>query len=315
MIQDIKPHRLINVFCQGKVPGKTDKFFVFRENEILFRDTEDDLRFPSFAELSERGLLTVVSGELTEVPGLLPEDAAGDMIPVCQYAFAVDDDDFYFLLNDETEETASALNSLVSADPSWIFVPVRELRKGGRCPQETVYAAFTAFHLKGWYRGSRFCGRCGGKMKPADNERALDCCSCGRRIYPRINPAVIVGVTNGDELLITRYADRPLAVDALIAGFTEIGETLEETVAREVMEEAGLKVRNIRYYKSQPWGIADDILAGFYCDVDGDPSVHMDDHELKSAIWTRRSEIKGQPDNLSLTNEMMLTFRDGKEPR
>ena len=126
---------------------------------------------------------------------------------------------------------------------------------------------------------------------------------------------MIVGVTNGDSLLITRYADRPLSVDALVAGFTEIGETFEETVAREVMEEAGLHVKNIRYYKSQPWGMASDILAGFFCDVDGDAHVHLDRHELKSAVWVPRAQIKGQPDNLSLTNEMMLLFRDGKEPK
>jgi NAD+ diphosphatase len=96
-----------------------------------------------------------------------------------------------------------------------------------------------------------------------------------------------------------------------VAGFTEIGETLEETVEREVMEEAGLKVKNIRYYKSQPWGIANDILAGYYCDVDGDDTIHMDDNELKSACWTAREDIVLQPDESSLTNEMMKNFKEG----
>ena len=98
-------------------------------------------------------------------------------------------------------------------------------------------------------------------MEPADNERAMVCRCCGQRNYPRINPAVIIGVTNGDRLLMTKYADRPLAFYALVAGFTEIGETFEQTVEREVMEEVGLKVKNIRYYKSQPWAIDLDILA------------------------------------------------------
>ena len=86
-------------------------------------------------------------------------------------------------------------------------------------------------------------------------------------VFPVIAPAVIVGVTNGEQLLMTKYKGRDIPFYALIAGFTEIGETLEECVAREVMEEAGLRVKNIRYYKSQPWAIVDDLLAGFYCDV------------------------------------------------
>ena len=101
---------------------------------------------------------------------------------------------------------------------------------------------------------------------------------------------------------------------ALVAGFNEIGETLEETVAREVMEEVGLKVKNIRYYKSQPWGIVDDLLAGFYCDVDGSTEIRLDRNELKEAVWVERKDVEGQPHDLSLTNEMMVVFREGKEP-
>ena len=90
---------------------------------------------------------------------------------------------------------------------------------------------------------------------------------------------------------------------------------MEETVAREVMEEVGLKVKNIRYYKSQPWAMADDILMGFFCDVDGDRTIKLDTSELKEGVWLRRDEVVLQPDTYSLTNEMMTLFRDGKEPR
>lgn len=129
-------------------------------------------------------------------------------------------------------------------------------------------------------------------------------------IYPRINPAVIVGVIKGDSILITRYRTG-YAHNALIAGFTEIGETLEETVAREVMEEAGIRVKNITYYKSQPWGMAQDILVGYFCEADGDEEIHMDADELKSAEWVKREDILLQPTSASLTNEMMKMFRDG----
>ena len=146
-------------------------------------------------------------------------------------------------------------------------------------------------------------------MTHSTNERAMKC-ACGYTAYPRIMPAVIVGVKNGDSLLLTKYRTG-FAHNALIAGFTEIGETAEETVAREVMEEAGIRVKNITYYKTQPWGIAGDLLIGYYCDLDGDPSITMDKGELKYAAWVKREDIQLQPDNASLTNEMMMMFKNG----
>ena len=146
-------------------------------------------------------------------------------------------------------------------------------------------------------------------MKHSETERAMECEKCGYTAYPRIMPAVIVGVTNGNKLLVTRYRTG-YQHNALVAGFTEIGETLEETVAREVMEETGLHVKNIRYYKSQPWGMANDILTGFFCDADGDTEIHMDESELKYAEWVERENIVLQPDSSSLTNEMMEFFKN-----
>ena len=121
---------------------------------------------------------------------------------------------------------------------------------------------------------------------------------------------MIVGVVDGERLLLTRYRTG-YPHNALIAGFTEIGETVEQTVSREVMEEVGLRVKNIRYYKSQPWGIANDILMGYYCEVDGDPTIHMDEYELKYAEFVEREKIELQPDDFSLTNEMMWMFKKG----
>lgn len=187
------------------------------------------------------------------------------------------------------------------------YYTARELRD--RCTGKYLYAAFTAFHLHQWYADNRYCGVCRGVMQHDTAERALVCADCGHRVYPRINPAVIVGVISKGRLLITRYR-RGFAHNALVAGFTEIGETLEECVAREVMEETGLRVKNIRYYKSQPWGMAQDILAGFFCEADGDDTIRMDESELKSACWCRPEEIELQPNQHSLTNEMMRLFRD-----
>lgn len=186
---------------------------------------------------------------------------------------------------------------------------IRELRD--RCAGKELYAAFTAYHLWKWYTDSRFCGRCGERLLHHDSERAMKCPQCGNTVYPRINPAVIVGVTKGDSILITRYR-KGFAHNALVAGFTEIGETLEETVQREVMEETGVKVKNIRYYKSQPWGMAQDMLVGFFCEAEGEGIIRMDENELKYAEWVKREDIVLQPYEHSLTNEMMKVFRDKK---
>lgn len=193
------------------------------------------------------------------------------------------------------------------------FRDVRQLRREQVLPKHRIFAALTGKHLADWYRDTRFCGRCGAETVHSQTERARKCPVCGYTAYPRIMPAVIVGVKNGDRLLITRYRTG-FAHNALIAGFTEIGETAEETVAREVMEEAGVRVKNIRYYKSQPWGIANDLLLGFFCELDGDETIHMDENELKYAQWVPREEIELQPDDFSLTNEMMTRFKTGMEP-
>lgn len=136
---------------------------------------------------------------------------------------------------------------------------------------------------------------------------------CGNTVYPKICPGVIVAVTDGDRLLLTKYANRPGSVNyALVAGFTEIGETLEETVQREVMEEVGLKVKNIRYYKSQPWSFSSTLLCGFFCDVDGDISITLDTNELALAEWFARENIPVEDDGISLTGEMIRVFKHGE---
>ena len=180
-------------------------------------------------------------------------------------------------------------------------------------PMEVAFAAITAVQLHRWYGARQFCGHCGHKMAPSEMERAMVCPACGQTEYPKICPAVIVAVTNGDKLLLTRYANRPFRGYALIAGFVEIGETLEDTVHREVMEEVGVRVKNLRYYKNQPWAFTDTLLTGFYCELDGDPDITLDHNELCEGVWLSREEIPSRENDVSLTAEMIDRFRLGKE--
>ena len=186
---------------------------------------------------------------------------------------------------------------------------LRDFRRLERTRRNFPFIAYTGWHLWKWYESSRYCGACGAETEFDHTERAKVCPVCGNRIYPRINPAVIVGITNGEKIVLTKYKTG-FGYNALVAGFTEIGETVEGTVQREVMEEVGLRVKNIRYYKSQPWGIASDILMGFFCDVDGDETIRRDDSELKYAEWVEPENIVLQPTEDSLTNEMMQLFKE-----
>lgn len=179
-------------------------------------------------------------------------------------------------------------------------------------PKELAFAGITACQLANWYESTRFCGSCGNALEHDKKERMMRCQSCNALHYPKISPAVIVAVTNGDKLLMTKYAGRDYKNYALVAGFAEIGETVEETVKREVMEEAGLKVKNIRYYKSQPWSFTDTLLLGFWCEVDGNDNITMDEEELSVAEWITRDDIPTEYDGISLTNEMIMRFKNGE---
>ncbi len=151
-------------------------------------------------------------------------------------------------------------------------------------------------------------------MKHSDKERMVYCPKCKTIEYPKICPAVIVGILNGDKILLSTYAGRDVKSYALIAGFSEIGETIEGTVHREVMEEVGLKVKNLRFYKSQPWSFSDSLLMGFFCEVDGSDEIRIDHSELATAQWFTRDEIILEQYDISLTREMILKFKNKELP-
>ena len=295
MIQDIAPKKLYNAYDPSAVPDEDSFIFHIRGPEAALFIKDGEVSVPRLRDCRP----SVPSATAGSLQGS-PESGPGQ--EEYTYLFSIDQDR-YFLAPPEAEIPEGC-----------VMAGIRGLRNGYSIARDTAFAAYTALQLAGWYRDNRFCGTCGSKTVHDTVERAVRCPACGRVIYPRIIPAVIVGVINGDTILLTKYnRNRGVSFYALIAGFTEIGETLEETVAREVMEEAGLRVKNIRYYKSQPWGIADDILAGFYCDVDGSTEISLDRSELREGLWVPRKEVTLQPNDYSLTNEMMLRFREGRE--
>ena len=119
---------------------------------------------------------------------------------------------------------------------------------------------------------------------------------------------------DGDRLLLTKYAGRGFSRYALVAGFAEIGESIEDTVRREVMEEVGLRLGELRFYKSQPWVFTDTLLMGFYARLDGPDTVRLQEDELSLAQWFSRDALPGDHSAISLTGEMIEVFRAGQDP-
>jgi NAD+ diphosphatase len=161
--------------------------------------------------------------------------------------------------------------------------------------REDISRLFRAYHIMQWRRESAYCGACGSRNIDAGDELARLCPVCGRREYPRISPAIIVLVTNDrDEALLAHNKKFPGGVYSLIAGFNEAGENLETTAAREVREEAGIEIDNIRYEASQPWPFPNSLMIGFTArHVRGE--IRPDGEEIEDARWFRRDALPKLP--------------------
>ena len=273
MVQDIAPHSFANGYHDQSPSGK-DTVFVTDGERMLARLEEDgSLSFPKYRDFAVKPAVT-------------------------RYLFRLDNESWFAALDVDGVEC-----------PGFEWVHAGKLR--GAIPHERSFAGVTAMQLIRWYRANVYCGCCGEKLCPDGKERMLRCPGCGNMVYPKISPCVIVGITDGDKILLTKYARGRYNHYALVAGFCEIGESFEETVRREVREEVGLEVDNIRYWGSQPWSFSDTLLAGFFCDVKGDPTPHLVDGELREATWFSREEIPVHDDGVSLTRALIAAFQRG----
>lgn len=287
MLQDIAPHTFNNEYKQ-KSPSGSDFLIIVENHQVLMRLQEGGFSAPAFAEV------------LAHRP-----EAADE----ARYLFSIDDAGF-FLASRKLLDVGVLLQEHEHKDYS--FYSMRDLLDR---PSWMAFAGAIALQLARWYRDNTYCGVCATPMDHCATERAVQCPHCGHMVYPKISPVIIVGITNGDELLLTKNASGVYKMYGLVAGFVEIGETLEQACEREVMEEVGLRIKNIRYYKNQPWPVTDSHLVGFYADVEGDPTVTLDQIELSEATWFSREDIPADNTNpMSLTGSMIGAFKDGTWP-
>ncbi len=181
---------------------------------------------------------------------------------------------------------------------SYYRLPIEQYVKAGKCA-ELLY----------WDKNTKFCGVCGGTMK-FHTDISKRCEHCGKEIWPSLAPAVIVRITRGDdEILMARARNFRSDFYGLIAGFVETGETLEEAVVREVQEETGLRVKNIRYFGSQPWPYPCGLMVGFTADYDGG-EIHVQREELQNVAWFHRNHMPKMPEKLSIARQLIDDWLD-----
>ncbi|WP_372774811.1 NAD(+) diphosphatase [Mangrovibacterium sp.] len=276
MIQDIFPHRFNNQYLANQRMNEADWVFHFRGNELLVKIEGNTVVLPQrkdFPELSEQTPAT-----------------------------------FLFQLNERscfliTNLRENSQEGLEYKDMSF-FRTIDQ--------PEVAWVAVAAFQLKNWYALNKFCGQCGSPTKHKTDERALMCPACKTVFFPKISPAIIVAILSNDKILLARNASFTGNRFALIAGYVDVGETIEQAVRREIKEEVGLSVTNIRYYDSQPWPLSGSLMIGFIAEADEEQPIVIDNKEIVEAGWFSRGNLPNHPNTSSIAGELIARFERGE---
>jgi NAD+ diphosphatase len=248
-------------------------WFVFHQDNLLVSHTDTSITIPVWADFAQSGLTPIRQhylGSHDEYPCYTVEVA----IPV----------------KTPTGTTFQGLRALMPAFSEELFA-----------------LAGRALQIIHWDKNHHFCGRCGTTMQPREHERAKRCPACGLVNYPRIAPAIIVLITRGQQLLFSRAPHFKPGMYSVQAGFVEVGETLEETVRREIREEVGLEIKNIRYFGSQPWPFPNSLMIAFTAEYAGG-ELKVNHAELEDAGWYHADNLPPLPLPKSIARRMIESF-------
>ncbi len=276
MIQDIFPHQFSNDFLANRSVQDDDIIINFKDNSFLLKENGEEFEFPRKKDVPE-------INDKTE----------------STFLFVLNHKPCYLIWDD--------LNISL---PGFIYKEMDFFRYTTQ--QEIAWASIVSFQLKNWYSENKYCGKCGSKTKQKTDERALICTNCNSVIYPKISPAVIAAIVCGDKILLARGATWPNDWYSCIAGYVDVGESLEDALKREAKEEVGIDIKNIRYYKSQPWPLSGSMMIGFIAEADDTQPIILEEKEIADAKWFNKSELPGHPSKISIAGEMIDKFVKGE---
>jgi len=260
-------------FKSPLIPSSRDLWFVFQQDRLLLKDGNDGYRIPVDKDLA----------------GIQPAPIRS------QYLGALDGRPCYAA---ELPDGNQELNGL----------HLKGLRETfGRLDEKLIWIAGRANQLIDWSRNHQWCGRCGEPTEDRSRERAKICRACGLVNYPRLSPAVIMAVVRGDRLLLASNKRFKAGFYSVLAGFVEPGETLEECVAREIKEEVGIRVKNIRYFGSQPWPFPNSLMVGFIADY-ADGEIMADPAEITDAAWFTAENLPSIPPKITIARHLIDWF-------
>ena len=248
-------------------------WFIFNQGRLLIKLQNDSCSVPETSDL----------GKLTSA--VIRKQYLGTLDSRPCYAAELDNDDFQ--------------------DAGLVFKELRSLF--GRLEENLIWIAGRANQLVDWSQSHRHCGRCGKRTEDKTNERAKLCPDCGLVNYPRLSPAIIVAVIKNDRILLGRNKRFKLPFYSVLAGFVEPGETLEECVEREIREEVGIRVKNIRYFGSQPWPFPNSLMIAFVADYAGG-EICIDGSEIIDAAWFAKDKLPQIPPRISIARQLIDWF-------
>lgn len=252
----------------------TDKSYllIFNDNKLLVKIKEDMAAIPHLNELIDVEL---------------------------EYSKAI----HFGILNGYDCYFAETFDNTLPKDYS--FIELRQL--GFVLGEETFLLSSRALHLLRWLKNNKYCSKCGTPVEIKQDENAVICPECGFVTYPRISPAIIVAVVKDGQLLLAHNSRFKNGMYSVIAGFVEPGETFEGCVEREVKEEVGIKIKNIKYFGSQPWPFPDSLMVGFTAEY-AEGEIKVDENEIDAADWFKVEQIPKIPTSGSIARKLIEWF-------
>ena len=173
--------------------------------------------------------------------------------------------------------------------------------------QSVFYLLGRAQQIVDWNRNHRFCGKCGVRTVASEFDRSRKCTTCKEAFYPRLSPSIIVLVHRGDDILLAKNVNSRGNFYSTLAGFVEPGETIEEAVHREVMEEVGIRIKNLKYFSSQPWPFPNSLMLGFHAEYDSGNLI-LQPEEIADAQWFHYTKLPNTPNQIAISGWLIADF-------